>query len=170
MIKKEWLFLLLLAACKGKAPNHNLVKQDSLLYYPYQAIYSEDFEKGNPYYTEKVLQCWKELENGNILKRSADFSDSIRIILPERILSGEKETVLNELKKRRDAYSDVQFYVDAWMPLKAKDAGEDIVLLWGRQDCKKKDGKRDYLVLHEIWRFDRKGRIRQMQQYITHPF
>lgn len=170
-IKYSFFSLCILAlACHNKPVKTGIATTpDSPVYYPYHAIYTEEFEKGKSAQTRIVLEIWKEIENGDFSNQSDKFSDSLKIILPDEILEGNKAEVLNKMKKRRSRYSDVQCYLDAWMPVKAKDTGEDLVFIWGRQDCTIEKGKRDYLVLHEIWRFDRNGKIRQMDQYLTHP-
>ena len=165
-----YAILFLTAGCgtkQGNAPNHR--PTDSVLYYPYQAIYTDGFEMGPPAKALLVLELWKELENGDIRKRAKEFSDSLHLIFPDQVFDGQKDEALNIFQKRRNQYSSVQYYVDAWMPLKAKNNEDELVVLWGKQDCTRSNGKRDYQVIHEIWRFDKQGKIRQMDQYLTHP-
>lgn len=170
---KYFLYVIIFLApgCGNKQGNVQTARPaDSVLYYPYQAIYTDGFENGHPANALLVLELWKELENGDIRKRAKEFSDSLHLILPDQVVDVKKDEALNLFQKRRNQYSSVQYYVDAWMPLKAKNNGDELVVLWGKQDCTRANGKRDYQVIHEIWRFDKQGKIRQMEQYLTHPY
>src|SRR5215208_2659724 len=126
---------IIIAGCGGKIAEQSKSKQDTVLYYPYDAIYSAGFEPGKSIYLKEVLEIWRQYETGNLSDKSGSFADTIRIILPDAILYGQKDSVLSLFKKRRSIYSDVQSYVDAWMPVKAKETNEDLVFIWGRQDC-----------------------------------
>jgi hypothetical protein len=141
---------------------------DSVIYYPYDPVYTDSFSQGKKQYALTVLQLWKEWETGDLRRRSADFADSIAFILPDTIFRGKKEVVLENFQKRRQVYSDMQCYVDAWLPRRAAATGDELVFVWGRQDGTNQKGRRDYLVLHEVWRFDAGGRIAQLTQYLTH--
>lgn len=171
LMKNYFLFLLILttAACTNSAKPTIIAKKDTTLYYPYDAIYSE-LEHGNPVNAQKVLEVWRFYETGNMQSTGKYFSDSLTLIFLDNIYSGKRDSILNIWQKRRDRYYGVQSYVDTWLPVHAKQTGEDMVLLWGRQDCATKDGQRPYLILHEIWRFDKAGKIRSVDQYLTHPY
>lgn len=160
---------ILLTCCTDKKPVTKSSGPDTVVYYPYEPVYTSGYEKGNPLYAKEVLTIWKEWETGDVKHRSESFADSLRLILPNTIVNGKRDSVLSVFGKRRKAYTDVQCYIDSWMPVKAKDNGEELVLLWGRQDCTN-GKKRDYLVLHEIWTFNKQGKIKQLVQYLTSPF
>ena len=144
-------------------------KKDTTIYYPYSPIYSE-FEPGDPNHSKTVLEIWRQFETGNLMSTANKFADSISLIFKDKIYYGKRDSILAIYKNRRDAYENVQCYVDSWLPVHAKQTGDDLVLLWGRQDCIIHDKKRDYLVIHEVWNFNKQGKIRSMVQYITHPF
>lgn len=144
-------------------------KKDTVIYYPYSPIYSE-FETGDPKNSKTVLEIWRQFETGNLMSTGNKFADSISLVFKDKIYFGKRDSILAIYKERRDAYENVQCYVDSWLPVHAKQTGDDLVLLWGRQDCISQNKKRDYLVLHEVWSFNRQGKIRSLVQYITHPF
>jgi len=100
---------------------------------------------------------------------SADFADSIRIILPSTIFSGSKSSVLQALQKQRAGYNNMQCFIQSWLPVRVRDKEEDLVWVWGIYDGTKTNGDRDYRMVHEIWRFNKQGRIREMEQFQTHP-
>lgn len=171
---KESLIVLALAFLWAGCTNHTATvdrseKKETAIYYPYSPIYSE-FEPGNPVYAKTVLEIWRQFETGNLMSTANKFADSITLTFKDNIYTGKRDSILAIFKNRRDAYTDVQCYVDSWQPVHAKQTNDDLVLLWGRQDGIIHNKKRDYLVLHEVWSFDRKGKIRSMIQYITHPF
>ena len=163
-------FLLVAACANHPAHKEAGAVKDSLIYYPYSPVYSGSFKKGSDINALHVLQIWKEWETGDLLHSSGKFADSISIILPDRIMNGRKDSLLTMMKKRREAFAGLQSYVDAWLAVKPVEKNEELVLLWGRQDFTRKDGSRDYRMIHEIWRFDPQGRITSWEQYQTHPY
>ena|ERR1700694_1336355 len=163
------IFLSLLAACRQPTPPYGkAAANDSAVYYPYSPVYTNDYEMASPWLSQQVLNFWKEFETGDVMHAGRNCSDTLSFILPDVVLQGSRDSVLHAFKKRRAAYSDMQCYIDSWMPMRAKGRNEQLVFLWGRQDGTTIKGTRVYRVLHEIWRFDRAGKIRQLEQYETH--
>lgn len=159
---------ILIMGCSNSNQKIIATDLDTSIYYPYPAVYSR-LEKGNPVYAKTVLEVWRAYETGNILSAAKKFSDSLTLIFEDNIFTGRSDSVLKLFQNRRNNYSTVQSYVDSWLPVYANDVNKDLVFVWGRMDCTTENGKRDYLVIHEIWRFDGFGKIREMDQYITHP-
>jgi hypothetical protein len=159
-------FAVWLVGCSN-SQKQTAASRDSTIQYPYSPSYSE-LEKGNPANSKIVLDVWRSFETGNVLSTEANFSDSIKLIFEDAILKGKKDAVLNQFQKRREAYAAIQTYVDSWMPVRATQANEDLVFVWARLDCTTKEGQRKFFVIHQIWWFDALGKIREMDQYITH--
>ena len=164
------IITLLFFACGPKSSQEPVVKGDSAIYFPYPAIYTESYGKGKTNQAAVVLHFWKEWEHGDVRKLRDAFADTVFLALPERVFRGKADSVLSLLEERRRQYADVQLFVDSWLPVRANDPGEDLVLLWGRQDATRPNGIRDYHVIHEIWRFDNQGKIKALNQYRTHPY
>ncbi len=162
--------LACLQACTSGPSPAPVVKGDSTVLYPFAAIYTESYGKGKTAQAKAVLQFWKVWEHGDVRKLQEEFADTVFLALPEEVYSGTKKGALELLHQRRQQYADVQLFVDSWLPARAEDPGDDLVFLWGRQDGTKPNGQRDYRVIHEIWKFDRRGRIESIIQYLTHPF
>jgi hypothetical protein len=160
--------ILVVFACSGNHQKSRPQKKDTAVYYPYSPIFSE-LEPGKALQAKMVLEVWRAYETGNVLSSRKNFSDSLQLIFQDQIFQGRRDSILNLFQKRRAVYTDVQSYVDSWLPVHAKQTGDNLVLIWGRLDCTGKNGKRDYLVVHETWWFDASGRIREMDQYLTHP-
>lgn len=143
---------------------------DTAVYYPYAPVYSNALEKGNAENARRVLEVWKAYETGDIRKLGNYFADSLVLVFPDDFRKGKREALLQAWQKRRNVFADVQCYVDAWIPVLVKDKGDQLVYLWGRQDQTAADGRRAYIVLHQIWKFDASGKIFRMEEYRTHPY
>src|SRR4051812_3362415 len=159
-----------LLACRhnpNTSPHVVTEPSDSGIYYPYSPIYSGGFKTGNYKYLKIVTEIWKEFENGDITRKASDFADSVTIVYPDRILNGKTDSILRAVKKTRDKYLSVQSFIYSWMPARAKDHDDDWVFIWGRQELTDKGGKMKTAEVHEIWQFNKKGKIIQMQQYVS---
>jgi hypothetical protein len=164
------LLMAIITGCSEGVKNSSPAQSTTdSVFYPYEAIYTSAFEPGKQKQTETVLQIWKEWETGSLPRLDSLFADSLSLILPGEIIRGKKEEILKQYQKKREVYRDMQCYIDAWLPLRARDANEDIVLIWGRQDGTTTSGRRDYLVLHQVWRYNTDGKIFSLTEYQTHP-
>lgn len=155
-----------LTACSGKSKPVQLVSSDTAVYYPYAPTYSR-LEPGKPVLTKSVMEVWRAFETGNLSTVSNKFAPHVTLVFPGRILDGSRDSVLNLYQQVRDEYSGVQSYVDSWMPAYAVDKNEDLVFIWGHQSKLKKDGKKETMVMHEMWRFNKQGQITKMEQYVS---
>jgi hypothetical protein len=166
---KLWylLIVLFLLACNNSAPKNKSSLPDSPVYFPYSPVKSNSFDKGNDHYAKNVLDVWRQYETGNLTTIKKFFADSLRLILPDQILKGNKDSVISLYQKRRNGYSDMQCFIWSWLPVHRSDTKEDVVYVWGLYDGTKKNGDRDYALVHEIWRFDSHGKIREMEQFRT---
>lgn len=164
------IFAFLSVKCNNNRQAHSTTEtKDTAIYYPYSPVYSE-LEPGNPNHSKIVLEIWRQFETGNLMSAANKFADTISLVFKDEIYYGKRDSILAIYKKRRDAYESVQCYVDSWLPVHAKQTNDNLVLVWGRQDFIVHNKKRDYLVIHEVWNFNKQGKIRSMVQYITHPF
>jgi hypothetical protein len=170
-LSKLWIFLPVICclACNNSAPENNKPSIDSPVYFPYAPVKSNSFDKGKDTLARNVLQIWRQYETGNIKSTDKFFADTVRLILSDQIIEGSRDTVMKQYQKRRDAYAEMQSFVYSWLPVHTADTKQDFVYVWGLHDGTKKNGDRDYALLHEIWRFDRNGKIREMEQFRTHP-
>lgn len=158
--------LTILTSCTNSKQKLAATEQDSAIYYPYTPTYSE-LQKGKASYAKMVLEVWRAYETGNIMSATENFADSIKLNFEDKTVSGSRDSVLHIFQERRNAYTDVQAYVDSWMPLQTKENKQNIVLIWGKLDCRRKNKERDYFVLHQVWWFNDSGKIQAMYQYLT---
>jgi hypothetical protein len=61
-------------------------------------------------------------------------------------------------------FSAVSSRVDAVFPTKSTDKGENWVCVWG-METHTMNGKTDSTNLHEVWRFNKDGKVDLMMQY-----
>jgi len=161
--------LIFITSCSDGIKGQDSPLRDTSVYYPFAPTYSNEFERGNSVYALKAIKFWRQFERGALDTVSADFADSIRIILPDLVLTGSKESVLQKVQQRRRGYDNMQSFIQSWLPVRVRDKGEDLVWVWGIYDGTRINGDRDYKMVHEIWRFNSEGRIREMEQFQTHP-
>lgn len=160
------LIVLVLAGCSGKPKPPQLISSDTAVYFPYAPTYSR-LEQGKPELAKKVMDVWRAFETGNLSTTANNFAAHVTLVFPGRILDGSRDSVLQLYQQWRDEYSGVQTYVDSWMPAYATDKNEDLVFMWGRQTKLAKNGRKEFVVLHEMWRFDKQGKITKMEQYVS---
>jgi len=163
-------FAILISACNNSVTNTPQTKSetsDSGIYFAYSPIYSNGYRPGNYQLVKTVTDFWRAFENGDVRTTGKSFADDITFVYPDKVISGKRDTVLSQVKQIRDSYSAVQSFVYSWMPAKAKDHDEDWVFIWGRQEYTDKDLQLKSIEVHEIWQFNKEGKIIFVQQYHT---
>lgn len=157
--------ILIISACGDKEPAAAKLPAKNV-YYPYSPEYTSEYENGNPEHTLAVLNVWRAFERGVMSPVRRHFADSILVGFPDgTVFKGKTDSVLALWQKRRNSWSHVESFTDSWMPVQAKDKGEDLVLIWARQLRTDHQGRQTWEALHEVWRMDTSGRIKFMQQY-----
>ena len=131
----------------------------------YTAGYSSKFAMADPSFSEKVLTLWKDYEN-NTLDNHADLiADTVTMILQQgAVVKGRTEN-LKGAKDFRASIKDYKVGIDAWMSVKSLDKNENIVLVWGFENYTDKDGKQVKARVHEVWVFNKAGKISLMMQF-----
>lgn len=131
----------------------------------YTANYSSNFKMGDASYSEKILALWKDFENNDLDKHVDMFADTVTMVLSEGGVVKGKADNLAGAKAFRSSIKDYKVSVDAWMSLKSTDRNQDWVAIWGNESYTDKDGKAVTRRLHEIWGFNKDGKISIMMQY-----
>jgi hypothetical protein len=137
--------------------------------YPYTAEYSSRFEIGNPAYSKMILDLWKDWDNNQPDMHQDYFSDTIVFQAPDGMVIQGKENFLSAGKEQRNKFSNVKSSLEVWIPLRSVDKDEDWVAVWGREEDTDKDGKQSTTMLHEIWGFNKDGKIVFFRQYTATP-
>jgi len=134
----------------------------------YSADYSSNFEMGNPAYSKMILEMWKDWDD-NALDRHDYMADSVTMFLPDGKVIKGKQANFEGAKKLRGGMKSVKSTLHAWIPLRSTDRNEDLVAIWGQEVDTYPDGKIETTELHEVWAFNKDGKITWMRQYSAKP-
>jgi hypothetical protein len=133
--------------------------------YPYTATYSSQMEVGDPNNSKKILEIYKDYDNGNLLAHKEYFADSIAFDLASgNTVMGTRDSILNTAQKERNNMKSVEDKIITFVPSHAKDKGENWVSVWTKEIDTHKDGKIDSTFLNENWMFNKDGKISYMVQ------
>ncbi len=144
---------------KGKGPSPTDMNM------PYKATYSSQFEMGNPALSAKVLKAWKDYEI-NKLEDSRDLlADTVWAYLPDGTELKGRDAFMNALNSYRGSFHDVKLTVAAWLATRSKDLNKETVLVWGTETGTKPDGTKQSMVLHEVWFFNKDGKVDGFRQF-----
>jgi hypothetical protein len=130
----------------------------------YTANYSSNFKMADPAYSDKILTLWKDFENNTLDNHIDLFTDTVTMMLAEGGVVKGKAANLANAKAFRGSVKNYKVSVDAWMSTKS-DKNENIVLVWGTESFTDKDGKAVKQRIHEVWGFNKDGKIDLMMQY-----
>lgn len=136
---------------------------------PYKATYSSEFQIGNPEYGKIILNMWKDWDDNMFDRHSGAFADTVSINLPNGQVIKGRDSVIAGAKKHRGSMASAKSVVHAWIPLKSIDKNENWVAIWGTEEDSWKDGKKTSTSYHEIWRFNKDGKIDLMMQFEAKP-
>jgi hypothetical protein len=136
---------------------------------PYTARVSSNFEMGDSKYARLVLNAWKAYDN-NAFDSFNDFvADTVTAYMPDGTVIKGKENFIKGVKEYRGGFTNVKSEIDAWLPVKSLDIDREIVCIWGTETATKSDGTIQKLDLHELWFFNREGKLVFMRQFATSP-
>ena len=131
---------------------------------PYKADYSSSFKMGNPAYANIVLNLWKDWDD-NQFSRHDYFADTISMWMPDGSVTRGKAAVQEIAIKYRGAIATAKSTLHAWVPLYSTDTKDDFVCVWGTEVDTYADGKVETKELHEVWWFNKEGKVSMMRQW-----
>lgn len=131
----------------------------------YTAAYSSSFKIADPSYSEKILTLWKDFENNTLDKHIEWFADTVNMMLASGNMIKGKAENLASVKQFRSSITNYKVTVDAWVSLKSTDKNGISVCIWGNEEYTDKDGKQVKSRTHEVWGFNKDGKIDLMLQY-----
>ena len=130
----------------------------------YKATYSSNFKMGKTALANRILDLWKDWDD-NQLDRHDFFSDTVTMMFADgMVMKGKKEN-LEAAKKYRNSFTKVVSTVHAWLPLTSNDRNEDVVCIWGHEVNTLPDGKEETRDIHEVWWFNKDGKVASMRQW-----
>ena len=136
--------------------------------YPYKANYSSNFAIGNPAHSKIILDLWKDWDD-NAFDRHDYMADTVVMFFPDGTMSKGKAATLEGAMKYRGGMTSAKSTIDAWIPLKSTDRNENWVAVWGSETDTWADGKTETRDIHEIWRFNKDGKVDWMKQFTAKP-
>jgi hypothetical protein len=131
---------------------------------PYQATYSSNFKIGNQKYAAMVLDLWKDWDDNNF-DRHQYMADTVTMYLPDGSVTKGLAANLAGAKKYRGSLKSAKSIVYAWVPLVSVDKNEDAICVWGEEEDVMADGTVDKKTLHEVWFFNKDGKVASMRQW-----
>lgn len=148
-----------------KNEQNDSVKVSNDVTYAYPINYSSKFEMADPEKGKKITELWKDFDDNKMDNHSNYFADTIGMDFPGMGFKGSRDSMVAMTKGYRSSLGTVSSNVDAVMSVRSTDKNEDWVLIWGIEHTTSAAGKSDSAHLHEIWRFNKDGKIDYMSQY-----
>ena len=136
---------------------------------PYTAEYSSNFMPGNPAHGKIIMELMKDWDNNTLDLHTDVFADTVFMMFPNGQSVRGKDSAIIMAKKVRGSFSSAKTNVEAWMPTKSVDRDEDWVLVWSREEDTDMNGNKTTVLLHEIWRINKDGKVDFMRQYMSKP-
>ena len=130
----------------------------------YKADYSADFKIGNNSYSKMILDLWKDWDD-NQLDRHNYFADTIVGMFADGNISKGKQAFVADGKKFRSTQVTAKSTIHAVVPLWSNDRNENVVCVWGTEEHTLADGKKETSDLHEVWWFNKDGKITMLRQW-----
>jgi len=134
----------------------------------YKATFSSNFKTGNQKYANRILELWKDWDN-NVFTKSDYFADTMTAYFPDGSMVKGKEAFIEAGKEYRGGFTTVKSIVHAWVPLYSEDKKTDVVCIWGEEADTTPDGKTTTSSLHEVWFFNKDGKISTFRQWMAKP-
>ena len=143
----------------------NKLKIEGAVNMLYTPSYSSEFIIGNRAYTQNILELWKDYDDNAFQRHAGYFSDTVTVILSDGTTIKGNDSVFAAVSTYRNSISNVKTTVEAWVPLKSTDRNEDWVAIWGTETFTDSQGKTSTNAVHEIWGFNKDGKVSYMRQY-----
>jgi hypothetical protein len=138
--------------------------------YPYAVDYSSQFSIGDAQNAKKILELWKDWDNGDLSAHKDYFADTVTLTFADgSTVRGSRDSVTAQAQAFRSGYKSVTSSVHAVVPLKSTDKGEDWVCVWGKEIHTDNKGKTDSVELMETWRLNKEGKADVLYQYNQLP-
>lgn len=134
--------------------------------WPYKADYSSQFALGNPAHAKKILEIWKDYDDNAFQRHTDYYADSFLVVTSDGQSFKGRDSALRMVTQYRSGLTNVKSTVDAWMPVRSLDRNEDWVLVWGTETATDSQGKTSTVGIHEIWSFNKDGKVNFMRQYM----
>jgi hypothetical protein len=163
-LRRALVAMLVLFSTSLLAQSTDASKNDPISF-PYRANYSSQIEMGNQKHAKLVMDFWKDWDNNTLDKSAAMMADSIMVLLSTGQVLAGKDNVMKTRQALRADITSVWSTIDVWVPFFITDKKEHWVALWGSQNRVMKDGTKNIVLINEIWRVNKNGKIDMIRQY-----
>ena len=136
---------------------------------PYVADFSSSFKIGDAKYSDIILNLWKDWDD-NQLSRHNYFSDTVTMWMSDGSVTHGLAANMENAKKFRGSFSKAKSTIHAWVPLYSTDVKLDMVGIWGVEEDTYPDGKVQSREIHEVWWFNKDGKIAGVRQWQSAPW
>ena len=128
------------------------------------AVDDAQFAIGKPAYAKMVRELWKDFDDNNF-DRHDYMADTVIMMFPDGTVSKGKVANLAEVKKYRGSLKSVKSTIFACVSLTHPVRKEEAVCIWGQEEDTTADGKIEKKDLHEVWWFNKDGKVSRMMQW-----
>lgn len=160
--------LFFAASCNAPAPETPVEDKAAKAVYSITPKYSADFEIGSSAQAQIVLDCWRHYDNNTLDSTTAFFADTVELIIPGMAtVKLQRDSAIALVKTGRGMYSSVKSDIGVVIPVKEPNKKDDWVLIWADETTKTLDGKESKRAIHEVFGFDKAGKINHIHQFET---
>jgi hypothetical protein len=163
------------AACNNakteatKAADSTAAKPKAAVKMPYESIYSNNFEPGNPAYAAMIEQgSWKDWEMNTMNNMKSWVADTIVAFTAEDVMINGVDSLSARWKRGRAFYTSVMDSVHAVTALYNTDKKENWVMVWAKEINVNTKGIKDTVEIMETWRINKDGKADMLLQYDRH--
>lgn len=132
---------------------------------PYKARFTK-FATGDPRYSVMVLNAWKAWDDNRLDDIADMLADTVTAYLADGTVIKGKDAFINGGKAYRAGFTAVKSEVVAYTSMKHLEGRQGTsVWIWGDEYDTKLDGTTQKSILHEVWAFNKDGKVDLVLQY-----
>jgi len=135
----------------------------------YEAEYSSKFSIADETYSALVLDLWKDFEENDFERNKDYFAEDLVIALSNGEILNGRDLIINQTKEYRKSIKNYKPTLVSYISLRSDDKDENWVAVWGEDSFTDEQGITVKTDIHEIWRFNKDGKIDFMKQYAVIP-
>ncbi len=113
-----------------------------------------------------ILELWKDFDANHLDNWKDKLADTVAMWFPTIKMRASRDTIISRAKGYRNSYKSVTRQVDVVMSTRSTDQKTDFVLVWGKETYTNDQDKSESVELHEVWAFNKDGKIGTIEQYI----
>ena len=132
---------------------------------PYKVTYSSAFKMTNNKYSAVIMNIWREFGNNNFSNFPGYLADTVQLERLTGEYKGSKDNFIGVLSANRAKYKTFDTKMDVIFSFRSTDKKSDWVSVYGYEYTEDNNGKKDTTALHELWKFNEKGKVSFISQY-----